>query len=171
VANVGPALVQLNLEFETSTSRFSRSRNRLSAKPIVVCIRKSSITNAEPFKGSPPPVQHGGIVRYPHLLGDRTPACRALGQSRNTHRRKACVTDDDPHFVKRIVGMASEHGHRPGLPPRVRLPPRLQPHTWPVARQPVPKPSYHLLQEIQPNTWSLPGFSLRVRPRLRGAGQ
>ena len=43
---------------------------------------------------------------------------------------------------------------RPGSPPRVRLSPRprprLKPHTRPVARHPVPKPSYPLVQEIQP---------------------
>ena len=41
-----------------------------------------------------------------------------------------------------------------GSPPRVRLPPRprprLQPQTRSGGRQPVPKPSYRLVQEIQP---------------------
>ena len=46
-------------------------------------------------------------------------------------------------------------GLRPGSPPRVWLPPRprsrLQPHTRSGGgRQPVPKPSYRLVQEIQP---------------------
>jgi len=33
-----------------------------------------------------------------------------LGQARNTQRRKACVADDEPQLVKRIVWMASEYG-------------------------------------------------------------
>ena len=37
-------------------------------------------------------------------------ACRGLGQARNTPRRKACVADDEPQFVKRIVWKASEYG-------------------------------------------------------------
>ena len=37
-------------------------------------------------------------------------ACRVLGQARNTQRRKACVADDEPQLVKRIVWMASEYG-------------------------------------------------------------
>jgi hypothetical protein len=37
-------------------------------------------------------------------------ACRALGQARNTQRRRASVADDEPQFVKRIVWMASECG-------------------------------------------------------------
>ena len=45
-------------------------------------------------------------------------------------------------------------GPGPGLPPRVRLPPRprprLQPHTLVALVNPVPKPSYHLVQETQP---------------------
>jgi len=45
-------------------------------------------------------------------------------------------------------------GPRPGSPPRVRLPPRprprLQPHTLVTLVNPVPEPSYHLVQQIQP---------------------
>ena len=37
-------------------------------------------------------------------------ACRVLGQARNTQRRKACVADDEPQLVKRIVRMATECG-------------------------------------------------------------
>jgi len=37
-------------------------------------------------------------------------ACRVLGQVRNPQRRKACVADDEPQLVKRIVWMASEYG-------------------------------------------------------------
>jgi len=37
-------------------------------------------------------------------------ACRVLGQSRNTKRRKAGIADDEPQLVKRIVWMASEYG-------------------------------------------------------------
>jgi transposase len=37
-------------------------------------------------------------------------ACRVLAQARNTQRRKACVADDEPQLVKRIVWMASEYG-------------------------------------------------------------
>jgi putative transposase len=37
-------------------------------------------------------------------------ACRVLRQARNTQRRKACVADDEPQLVKRIVWMASEYG-------------------------------------------------------------
>jgi hypothetical protein len=37
-------------------------------------------------------------------------ACRVLGQARNTQRRRACATDDEPQLVKRIVWMASEYG-------------------------------------------------------------
>ena len=37
-------------------------------------------------------------------------ACRVLGQARNTQRRKACVADDEPQLVKRIVWIASEYG-------------------------------------------------------------
>jgi transposase InsO family protein len=37
-------------------------------------------------------------------------ACRVLGQARNTQRRKACVADDEPQLVKRIVWMATEYG-------------------------------------------------------------
>ncbi|NCZ97033.1 IS3 family transposase [bacterium] len=37
-------------------------------------------------------------------------ACRVLGQARNTQRRKACVADDEPQLVKRIVWMAREYG-------------------------------------------------------------
>ena len=37
-------------------------------------------------------------------------ACRVLGQARNTQRRKACVADDEPQLVKRIVCMATEYG-------------------------------------------------------------
>jgi putative transposase len=37
-------------------------------------------------------------------------ACRVLGQARNTQRRQACVADDEPQLVKRIVWMASEYG-------------------------------------------------------------
>jgi len=37
-------------------------------------------------------------------------ACRALGQARNTHRRKASVAADEPQLVKRIVWMAREYG-------------------------------------------------------------
>ena len=39
-------------------------------------------------------------------------ACRVLGQARNTQRRMACVADDEPQLVKRIVWMASEYGRR-----------------------------------------------------------
>jgi hypothetical protein len=45
-------------------------------------------------------------------------------------------------------------GPRPGSPPRVRLPPRprprLQPHTLVALVNPVPEPSYPLVQQIQP---------------------
>jgi len=37
-------------------------------------------------------------------------ACRVLGQARNTQRRKACVANDEPQLVKRIVWMAREYG-------------------------------------------------------------
>ena len=37
-------------------------------------------------------------------------ACRVLGQARNTQRRKACVADDEPQLVNRIVWMASAYG-------------------------------------------------------------
>jgi len=37
-------------------------------------------------------------------------ACRVLGQARNTQRRKACVADDEPQLVERIVWIATEYG-------------------------------------------------------------
>ena len=37
-------------------------------------------------------------------------ACRVLEQARSTQRGKACVADDEPQLVKRIVWMASEYG-------------------------------------------------------------
>jgi putative transposase len=37
-------------------------------------------------------------------------ACRVLGQAKNTQRRKACVADDQPQLMKRIIWMASEYG-------------------------------------------------------------
>jgi transposase InsO family protein len=37
-------------------------------------------------------------------------ACRVLGHARNTQRREACVADDQPQLVKRLVWMTSEYG-------------------------------------------------------------
>ena len=37
-------------------------------------------------------------------------ACKVLGQSRSTQRRKVYVPDDEPLLVKRIVELASEYG-------------------------------------------------------------
>ena len=37
-------------------------------------------------------------------------ACQMLGHARNTQRRKACVADDEPQLVKRIVWLAREYG-------------------------------------------------------------
>ena len=57
-------------------------------------------------------------------------------------------TTPSDHTVRWVIGP------RPGSPPRVRLAPRprppLQPHTRSGGRQPVPKPSYRLVQEIRP---------------------
>ena len=39
-------------------------------------------------------------------------ACRVLEQARNTQRGKACVADDEPQLVKRIVWIAVAHDFR-----------------------------------------------------------
>ncbi|RLS79028.1 MAG: transposase [Planctomycetota bacterium] len=37
-------------------------------------------------------------------------ACRVPGQARNTQRRQACVADDEPQLVKRVIWLATEYG-------------------------------------------------------------
>lgn len=37
-------------------------------------------------------------------------ACKVLGQSRSTQRRKVYVPDDEPLLVKRIIELASQYG-------------------------------------------------------------
>lgn len=58
-----------------------------------------------------PPRRRQAVTRACETLGvSERRACRVLGQSRSTQRRKPYVPDDEPRLVARIVELASQYG-------------------------------------------------------------